>query len=127
MGWAMQDPQPALAAGPDAEELQSTVVPFSLDKRPEGRRLIYSGRYSSVRCSAALCARCIVCAGLPALKATRAGQVDGRRSCSMNAFSVLMASACGLLRFCVVGTMCMCCSEVDVLQVWSCQADGGGG
>ena len=49
MGWAMQDPQPALAAGLDPEELQSTVVPFSLDKRLEGKRLIYSGRYSSLR------------------------------------------------------------------------------
>ena len=40
----MQDPQPALATQQAEEELQSTVVPFSLDKRPEGKRLIYSGR-----------------------------------------------------------------------------------
>ena len=58
----MQDPQPALAAGLGAEELQSTVVPFSLDKRLEGKRLIYSGRYSSVLRSAALCVRgCLPC------------------------------------------------------------------
>ena len=44
----MQDPQPALATQQAAEEeLQSTVVPFSLDKRPEGKRLIYNGRYSA--------------------------------------------------------------------------------
>ncbi len=49
MGRAVQDPQPALAAGQDPEELHSTVVPFSLDKRPEGRRLIYSGRYGSAQ------------------------------------------------------------------------------
>ncbi len=40
----MQDPQPALAKQQAEEVLQSTVVPFSLDKRPEGKRLIYSGR-----------------------------------------------------------------------------------
>lgn len=57
MRWAMQDPQPALAAGLDPAELQSTVVPFSLDKRLEGKRLIYSGRYSSLHRSAALCVR----------------------------------------------------------------------
>ena len=39
-----QDPQPALATQQAQEELQSTVVPFSLDKHPEGKRLIYSGR-----------------------------------------------------------------------------------
>ncbi len=44
----MQDPQPALATQQAEEELQSTVVPFSLDKRPEGKRLIYSGRCSAL-------------------------------------------------------------------------------
>ena len=36
-----------LATQQAEEELQSTVVPFSLDKRLEGKRLIYSGRYSA--------------------------------------------------------------------------------
>ena len=79
MGWAVQDPQPALAAGSDPEELQSTVVPFSLDKRPEGRRLIYSSRYSIAQRSTALCAPCIVCARIPALEARQSGQIDGQR------------------------------------------------
>ena len=81
MGWAVQDPQPALAAGQDPEELHSTVVPFSLDKRSEGRRLIYSSRYSIAQRSTALCARCIVCAGIPALEARQSGQIDGQRFC----------------------------------------------
>ena len=46
----MQDLQPALAAAVADEELQSTVVPFSLDKRPEAKRLIYSGRCSARPC-----------------------------------------------------------------------------
>ncbi len=43
--WTVQDPQPASDPRPNEEQLQSTVVPFSLDKRFEDKRLIYSGRY----------------------------------------------------------------------------------
>ena len=44
----VQDPQPALVTRPKGEQLHSTVVPFSLDKRIEDKRLIYSGRYEDM-------------------------------------------------------------------------------
>ena len=78
MGWAVQDPQPALAAGPDAEELQSTVVPFSLDKRPRAGA-------SSTAAGTAVCDAALHCLG------GAPGRPFGQTSGSMNNFIIVMA------------------------------------